>query len=278
MTDRSTGLVLQQYLERIGYTAAVTPDLETLVGIHRSHIAAIPYEALVIPFGRPRPLTEASFHEYAVAQGRGGWCYEMNGLLTYMLSEAGFNVTRVGAGIGMVTRGSAVYGNHLVGLVDLDLEYRYVVDVGLGDGPADPFPLKEGAWSEDGFGFRLERLEDGWWRFYNHQHSLSTNFDFTEEPRELDWYRQPADRLESHESSPFAKHLVTIRRKGNVIRALVDLTYSEISATGTEQRTITDEDEFRGLLTDILGVDLDDELDAIWTLSRDLAGLDTEDW
>ena len=278
MTSEARSAILDAYLDRIGYTTPVTPDLDTLVGVHRAHIAAIPYESLVIPFGRVRPIEEASFHYHVVGQGRGGWCYEMNGLLTHMLSEIGFKVTRVGAGIGMLTRGERVYGNHLVGLIDLGLDAPYVVDVGLGDGPVNPFPLKEAAWTEDGFEFRLERLDDKWWRFHNHQHSLSTNFDFTQEPRDLSWYREPAARLESHESSPFAKHLVTIRRKGNVIRALVDLTYSEISATGTEQRTITDEDEFRGLLTDILGVDLDDELDAIWTLSRELAGLDTEDW
>ena len=155
----------------------------------------------------------------------------MNGLLTHMLSEIGFKVTRVGAGIGMLTRGERVYGNHLVGLIDLGLDAPYVVDVGLRVMvQSTPFLSRRAAWTEDGFEFRLERLDDKWWRFHNHQHSLSTNFDFTQEPRDLSWYREPAARLESHESSPFAKHLVTIRRKGNVIRALVDLTYSEISA------------------------------------------------
>ena len=163
--------MLDDYLARIGHNGPLRIDAETLSAIHRAHITAVPYENLELQLGRPNVLAEEAFVEKLVKRRRGGWCYEMNGLLTRALRELGFSVTRVGGAVAREILGEAALGNHLVGLVDL--ERRYVADVGLMDGPLDAFPLEARSWREGRLEFRLERLDDGWWRFHNHAHGLA---------------------------------------------------------------------------------------------------------
>jgi N-hydroxyarylamine O-acetyltransferase len=124
-------VALDAYLERIDSTGPVRRDLATLTAIHRAHLNAIPYENLEIQLGRENRLDEDAFVAKLVHGRRGGWCYEMNGLLTLALREIGFDVIRVGGAVARDALGDASIGNHMVGLVDLDR--RYVVDVGLGD-------------------------------------------------------------------------------------------------------------------------------------------------
>lgn len=49
-------LDLDAYLARIGYQGAISPDLETLRGLQRAHVASIPFENLEVAFGREVPL------------------------------------------------------------------------------------------------------------------------------------------------------------------------------------------------------------------------------
>jgi N-hydroxyarylamine O-acetyltransferase len=265
------------YLERIGFTELDKPTLATLVDIHRTHVATIPYEAMAIPVGRQRALSNDSFHEHLVKKRQGGWCYEMNGLMVSMLTDLGFHVTRAGAAISRARLGERAIGNHMVGLIDLDVG-RYVTGVGLGDGPVDPFALREGTWLDTGLEYRLEKLDDGWWRFHNHRYALTSDFDFTEDHKELEWFQAPYTRLQTSDESPFLKHLVAIRRCGDVIRALVDTTYTEMSSTGSVPRQIVDRTEYVQLLTEILDRDLGPDAHLMWTTSQELATLATDPW
>ena len=56
-------------------------DLETLTMLHRQHLLAIPYENLDIHLGRTLTLDLAQIFDKIVHDRRGGWCYEMNGLI-----------------------------------------------------------------------------------------------------------------------------------------------------------------------------------------------------
>jgi N-hydroxyarylamine O-acetyltransferase len=253
---------LDSYLERIGYSGSVGPDARTLCDIHRAHIMAIPYENLEIQLGRENRLSEDAFHAKLVAGRRGGWCYEMNGLLTRSLREIGFRVTRVAGAVAREFRGDASVGNHLVGLVDLDR--RYVADVGLGDGPLEPFPLEERSWSEGTLTFRLERLDDAWWRFHNHEHGMARSFDFTEEPRELSWYQGMCSALQTDEASVFVQYAIASRRSESGAQALRDATYLQVVDGALTRRELTDGSEYASLLARILGADLGDDADRLW--------------
>ena len=81
---------VDQYLARIGVTAPIRPDLETLRAIHRAHLLAISYENFDVLFNRPVTINIPAIYEKIVENRRGGWCYEMNGLLGWALQELGF--------------------------------------------------------------------------------------------------------------------------------------------------------------------------------------------
>jgi N-hydroxyarylamine O-acetyltransferase len=254
--------LLEDYLARIGHDGPLRIDAETLSAIHRAHITAVPYENLELQLGRRNVLSEDAFVEKIVKRRRGGWCYEMNGLLTRALRDAGFSVRRVGGAVAREILGEGAVGNHMVGLVDL--ERRYVVDVGLMDGPLEPFPLEARSWSEGRLEFRLERLEYGWWRFHNHAHGLARSFDFTEEPRELGWYQGMCSALQTEEASPFVQYAFASRRSASGFHALRDATHFHVRDGELTKREIASAGDYCAVLANILGTDLGREAETLW--------------
>ncbi len=255
---------LEAYLDRVGYEGPVQPDEQTLFALHEAHLTAIPYENLDIQLGQPKVLDEDRFAERLVGERRGGWCYEMNGLFSGVLREIGFDVQRVGGAVVRDILGEDAVGNHMVLLVDLDR--RFVADVGLGDGPFHPFPLEERRWAEDDFHYGLARTDDGWWRFENHEHGLAPRFDFTETPRALDWYQSQCSQLQSGDSSPFVALAMTFRRDPQKIRALRDVTYLEIEGTKKTETRIESLGDYARLVGQLIDLDLGEDVRRLWSI------------
>ncbi len=253
---------LHAYFDRIGYRGPTEASLAALTAIHRAHIDSIPYENLALHLGGENTLDVSDFHEKIVTQGRGGWCYEMNGTLTWALAEIGFAVTRGAGAVARALIGDEAQDNHLIGFVDLDR--RYVVDVGLGDGPSEPFPLEERSWSEGPLQFRLERLDRTWWRFHNHALGMAPSFDFTEEARELASFQPMCTRLQTAEWSPFVSYAMVIRRTPSGYRALRDTTWIEVANNQRREREIRSLEEYRAHLDEILGVSLGENVETLW--------------
>ena len=253
---------LDDYFARIDYSGPVRPDRATLFALHQAHLAAIPYENLEIQLGRENVLAESAFIDKLVRRRRGGWCYEMNGLLTTALREIGFNVTRVAGAVARDLLADEAVGNHLIRLVDL--ERRYVADVGLGDGPLEPVPLEARAWSEGSLAFRLERFDTDWWRFHNHEHGLARTFDFTEEPRALEWYQGMCTRLQTEDFSPFMNYAFVFRRSVRGVDALRDDSYVRVMDGVRSERQIGSREDYAQVLKQMFGNDLGAEVDTLW--------------
>jgi N-hydroxyarylamine O-acetyltransferase len=81
---------LQTYLERIGVEGPVTVDRQGLTRLHRAHLLNVTWEAIDCFMGWPTSLDPAAAHAKIVHGGRGGWCYEMNGLFGAALQALGF--------------------------------------------------------------------------------------------------------------------------------------------------------------------------------------------
>jgi arylamine N-acetyltransferase len=85
------------YFARIGYTGPTTATLETLRAIVAAHNGAIPFENLDPLMGiAVADLGPDALTDKLVNRRRGGYCYEQNGLLGYVLAELGFGVERLG--------------------------------------------------------------------------------------------------------------------------------------------------------------------------------------
>ena len=252
---------LSDYLNRINYNGPLNVDLETLNNIHQHHLYAIPYEDLDVQLGRPLTTDIPAAYNKIVNQGRGGWCYEMNGLLGWALEEIGFKIQRVCAGVNRKERGDAVVGSHLVLLTELD--QTYIIDVGFGDAFLHPLPLKEGNYSERGFDFRLEHLPDGYWRVHNHQFGGAPNFDFRTDPADESQLETVCQGLQTSEHSPFVMALIAQLFVQDGFEIQVGRTARKVTSAGVETKLLDSADELQDRLKSVFSLDVP-EVTRLW--------------
>ncbi|HAS44052.1 MAG TPA: acetyltransferase [Microscillaceae bacterium] len=128
---------LSKYLQRIGFEGTPKVDFETLKALQNTHMQRVPFENLDIHYDTYIEINLEKFYDKVVHQGRGGFCFELNGLFNWALKEIGFEVTMLSAA---VVREDGTYGlelGHLTNMVQLDGQ-RWMVDVGFGDSFPDP--------------------------------------------------------------------------------------------------------------------------------------------
>lgn len=257
---------LEQYLARVGFKGEPRADLETLQRLHRAHVHTIPYENLGVLLGETLDFDIARIFDKLVNQRRGGWCYEMNGLLAWALQTIGFRVTRLAGAVMRERMGEAFVGNHLVLRVDLD--EPHLADVGFGDGLCEAAPLRAGEIAQNGFTSRLELMEDGWWRFRNHKNGAAPSFDFRDEPAEADLLARMCAFLQTSAQSPFTQNVVMQRRfpgRVEVIRNSLRLTaYPD----RLERRALAGPDEMLSEMREVFGLDAP-QARALWPLAEE---------
>jgi arylamine N-acetyltransferase len=143
-------LDLTQYFERVDYRGAVEPSLEVLQDLVTAHTKSIPFENLDPLLGVPvDDLSPEALFEKLVLRRRGGYCYEQNGLLGYVLSEIGFRVRRLaGRVVWMLPPDSPLPAQtHTVLAVTFPgSDGSFLVDVGFGgQTPTSPLRLETGS-------------------------------------------------------------------------------------------------------------------------------------
>jgi N-hydroxyarylamine O-acetyltransferase len=243
---------LRDYLDRIGYRGQVVPTLDCLAEVHRRHALTIPYENLDIQLGLPVSHRIEDVFDKLVRRRRGGWCYEMNGLLCWALREIGFEVLRATGGIHRRERGDSAMGNHLVLLVSLD--QTYVADLGLGDGMRLPLALAEGEHVQGDLTFRVKPLEGGIWRIFNHSFGYPTDYDLRVEKADEARLRDYAEQLQTSPDSVFVQNLDCELMSDNAIICLTGRVLRKKSASGTMRRLIGSPEEMHAVLRETFGI------------------------
>jgi N-hydroxyarylamine O-acetyltransferase len=253
---------LAAYLDRIGHTGPVRPDLATFRALHRAHLLAIPYENLDVQLGRRVTTDPAAAYDKIVRRGRGGWCYEMNGLFAWALDRIGFSVMRIAGAANRALLGDPTIGNHLVLLVDLP-GARWVADVGFGDGSIAPFKLAPWRREIEGFPFRLEAMADGWWRFHNHPNGGAKSFDFQVEPADPRLLAGRCDWLQDAPDSGYVLNLIAQRHRAGKILQLRGRVFRELTQTNVESRTLESAGDLVATLKRDFDLDLPEAAD-LW--------------
>ncbi|KAI5092055.1 arylamine N-acetyltransferase, pineal gland isozyme NAT-3 [Silurus meridionalis] len=134
---------VQKYLMRLGWPVSCpcSPTLESLRFLHLQHLLSVPFEDLTIHTGERVRLELPLLYDKIVVKRRGGFCYENNGLFSWLLSQLGFQVEILSAQVR--NRFTGVYGppfDHLIMKVTLEGE-RWLCDVGFGAGFQIPLSL-----------------------------------------------------------------------------------------------------------------------------------------
>jgi N-hydroxyarylamine O-acetyltransferase len=203
-------LNLSAYFNRIRLNRSVRADHDTLCALHRAHQLAVPFENLDVQLGRSIGLDVDAAFAKIVTRGRGGWCYEMNGLLGAVLAHIGFDVQRVTAGVMREHAGDEQMGNHLCLLVRLD--QPYLVDVGFGGSMLDPMPLHEVERVDPPYYLALGERDNGYWRFTEHTGGDPFSFDFGIELANEALMVRRCEFLQTSSASPFVQNLIVQRR------------------------------------------------------------------
>src|SRR5215471_8141615 len=131
----------QSYLNRLRYTGPLDVTAETLRQLHKAHLLSVPFENLDNHVGRRIVLEEERVIRKLVQEGRGGICYELNGAFCSLLRETGFEVAMLSAGVARDAGGFDPPFDHMTLMVNL--EQRWLADVGFGDSFREPILLDE---------------------------------------------------------------------------------------------------------------------------------------
>lgn len=252
---------LADYLARIDYHGPVRPDLACLKSVHRQHLLNISYENLDVQLRRPVDQDIERIFEKIVVRGRGGWCYEMNGMLCWALREIGFDVMRMTGGVGRKERGDEALGNHLVLCVELD--GPYIADAGLGNGLVEPTPLRAGSFTQGYRQFRWEPLEGSLWRFHNHPGATPPSFDVRHEPADEDLMAKTCEMLQSDPESMFRQNLICFRAHADGTSMLLGRVLTRTTANGETKTLLNSAQELSATLTQVFGLNEPESAD-LW--------------
>jgi len=261
---------LAPYFERIGYHGPARADLATLAELTRLHPQAIAFENLNPLTGRRVPLDPQSLQQKLIGDGRGGYCFEHNGLMQLVLRALGFRVTPLGARVlWNVPEGTVLPRTHCLTLVDLDGE-RYLVDVGFGAlTPTAPLRVQAGVEQatphetmrliQEGDTFMLEASTDGIWRpMYRFELQPQLPSDYAM----ANWY------VSTFPESHFVTRLGVARAAPGRRYTLrgAELAIHDLRE-GTTRRRLESVDELRATLTDLFAIRLPNgpELEAALT-------------
>lgn len=146
---------LVEYFKRIGLWGAsadgedgfgaedVTKDpskatLHKLCRVVFHHSLAVPFENYNSATGREVRVDLDGIYDKIVTRHRGGYCFEQNGLMNFVLGELGYTRRRCLGRVLLPPQPSALA--HLVNIVTID-GVQYLVDVGFG-GKSPRVPLK----------------------------------------------------------------------------------------------------------------------------------------
>lgn len=199
---------ISRFFQRIGMDpdtpVEMTVDFLGKVQLHC--VLNIAYENLDILENKPLQLTPDALYDKIVHRCRGGYCFELNGLLTHMLREMGFEVSERFA---RFLRGEpeVPMRRHRVTIVHMP-DGDYLCDIGVGlIAPRLPLRIEENTVQEqNGETYRFTKdAHHGWilWDLYRGQWREYICFS---DDRVFDVdFLQPSFYCEQHPDSPFNK-------------------------------------------------------------------------
>jgi N-hydroxyarylamine O-acetyltransferase len=251
-------LDVERYLRRIDYSGPLRPDADTLRRLHRAHMLAVPFENLDIHIDRRITLDEARVLEKIVDDRRGGFCYELNGAFAALLIRLGFDVRLLSAEVASEEGGFDPPFDHMALLVQLD--ERWLADVGFGDSFVGPLRLDEPGPQEDETGryliahdgeyLILEREVEGRWR---------PQYRFTLQPYDYSDFSQMCDYHQTSPESHFTQRRTCSRATAGGRITLTGMRLITTERGRREERAVADAAEYRALLVEHFGIGLDEQ-------------------
>ncbi|MGH3640182.1 MAG: arylamine N-acetyltransferase family protein [Mycobacterium sp.] len=189
MSDHLTEADLDAYLTRIDHRGSRQPTVEVLAALVAAHNGSIPFENLDPLFGVPVDgLGPVALTDKLVHRRRGGYCYEHNGLMGFVLARLGYGVDRLaGRVVWMREPGSPkpALTHQVLAVTVPGVDERYLVDVGFG-GQTLTSPIRLAAndiQSTRHEPYRLVRGDEGFVLSAQVRGQWQELYEFTERPQ-----------------------------------------------------------------------------------------------
>jgi len=245
---------VHEYLKRIDYTGSLRLDAETLRNLQLAHLRNIPFENLSIHAGEPIVLNDEALFTKIVSNRRGGFCYELNGLFSWLLRTLGFDVCMLAAEVANREGDFGPEFDHMALMVNL--EERWLADVGFGDSFVEPLLIDEDGIQQQGAEvFRIvpddshlivmRRDTDQDWK---------PEYRFTLQAYN---YAGFVEMCRFHQTSPeshFTKSRICSRATQDGRITLSGLRLITTSKQERDERDLTSEDEFERVLKQQFGI------------------------
>ncbi len=154
---------LDAYLTRIDYHGSRALTRETLNALVYAHQLSVPFENLsCCDYDEPVVLDIPALYDKVVRRGRGGYCFELNGIFAALLRAFGFDARSVMCRIARSDELRPVMHRGVV--VQLDGK-AYFCDVGFG-GAMAPFAIELSPQRQTFYGetYWIDNCGEGWWR------------------------------------------------------------------------------------------------------------------
>lgn len=257
-------LDLTGYFDRINYGGPTSATLDVLQNLVTAHTRTIPFENLDPLMGVPvDDLGPQALSDKLVRRRRGGYCFEHNGLMGYVLAELGFRVRRFAGRVVWMRPPDAprpAQTHTMLAVTFPGSQGSYLVDVGFG-GQTPPSPLRfetGGVQQTTHEPYRLEDRGDGMVLQAQVRDDWQTLYEFTTQVRpQIDltvgsWYTS------THPASHFVTGLMaaTVTEDGRC--NLSGATLAIHRADGTEKVLLEDAAAVVDTLADRFGIDVAD--------------------
>jgi N-hydroxyarylamine O-acetyltransferase len=254
---------LDHYLTRIGFTGNPRPDRATLTALMQAQLQAVPFENIDQQLGIPVPTGVESAYTKVVENHRGGWCFELNGLFRWALTEIGFEVQTLAAHVGDNGGARTAPADHMC--LRVECGEPLLVDTGFGGSMIEPIPLFGANAHQPPYTLSVTEEDDGWFRFSEQLADADpTSFDYKPTPIGDTYFDEISKSLQTDETSSFRRMLKTqCRTPGRhvILRGCVKKT---IGPQGTSEQVLSSGRALVDCLRDDFDLDVPD-IASVWT-------------
>ncbi|MBB5193092.1 N-hydroxyarylamine O-acetyltransferase [Silvimonas terrae] len=207
---------VERYLQYLELKSLPDDPLTRLRALHVANQQRIPFNNVDVLLGRPPQLDPDEVADKVLTRGRGGYCFELNGLFARLLRELGYEVH---VHLGKMLAGGAIVEErprtHMVLSVQIDGQ-RWICDVSFGArGLTDAAPLIEDTPIAQLDTLRYHRHGDGFlMQTRRHEHWETLYWFDLQDTWMADWI------MSNHYSStfpasPFLHNLMALRLTGH---------------------------------------------------------------
>lgn len=267
--------LLGAYLDRLGVDAA-PPSFEALRELHRRQVESIPYETLWIHSGELWGVDPHESVRRIALDGRGGYCYHLNGALAEVLRALGYTVDRhVGSVRAAGMPESQSVGNHVVLTVrglptDDNPDGIWYVDAGLGDAMHEPLPLRAGTYPQAPFELTLGQpaASPTQWQLVHDPGGGFDTMTWSLAPVTMDVFDERHEWLSTSPTSGFVRVAMAERRYATVVDVIRGLVRTQVGEGAGAEQIYPRRDEWFSVLADDFGLRFDasppEAIDYLW--------------